>query len=86
MALTPFIPHDRAPSDLQEAVVRLIQYDIELHGKIPAPLRLPMLNLLRQVNSYYSNKIEGNATDPEDVLMMAALQFDWYQVNFGRRT
>ncbi|MNJ48127.1 Fic/DOC family protein [compost metagenome] len=35
-----------------------------------------MLNLLRQVNSYYSNKIEGNATDPEDVLRSQEKNFD----------
>ncbi|MDD1016688.1 Fic family protein [Pseudomonas rubra] len=76
MALTPFIPQDKAPADLQDAVDRLIQQDIELHGKIPAPLRLPMMNLLRQVNSYYSNKIEGNVTDPEDVLRSQEDNFD----------
>lgn len=76
MALTPFIPQDKAPADLQDAVDRLIQHDIELHGKIPAPLRLPMMNLLRQVNSYYSNKIEGNATDPEDILRSQEHAFD----------
>ena len=64
MALTPFIPQDKAPGALQDAVVELMQLDAALNANIPQPLRLPMINLLRQVNSFYSNKIEGNPTLP----------------------
>ena len=68
MALTPLITQDRAPGDLQDAIVQLTRLDAALHAKIPPPMRLPMMNLLRKVNSYYSNKIEGNSTLPADVL------------------
>ena len=51
MALTPLIPQDRAPGDLQDAVVELMRLDAALHANIPQPLRLPMMNLLRKVNS-----------------------------------
>lgn len=68
MALTPLITQDRAPGDLQDAIVELMRLDAALHANIPPPLRLPMMNLLRKVNSYYSNKIEGNSTLPADVL------------------
>jgi len=68
MALTPFIPQDRAPEHLERDVVEIMKLDAALHNKIPEPLRRPMVNLLQQVNSFYSNKIEGNPTLPADVL------------------
>ncbi|MAL36824.1 MAG: cell filamentation protein Fic, partial [Pseudomonas sp.] len=76
MTLTPLIPQDRAPGDLQDAVVELMRLDAALHANIPQPLRLPMMNLLRKVNSYYSNKIEGNPTLPADVLRAQELPAD----------
>lgn len=76
MALTPLITQDRAPGDLQDAVVQLMRLDAALHANIPQPLRLPMMNLLRKVNSYYSNKIEGNSTLPADVLRAQEVQAD----------
>ncbi|MBM2518635.1 Fic family protein [Pseudomonas aeruginosa] len=76
MALTPLIPQDRAPGDLQDAVVELMRLDAALHANIPQPLRLPMMNLLRKVNSYYSNRIEGNSTVPADVLRAQDLPAD----------
>lgn len=68
MSFTPFIPQDKASEELQDQIVKVIRLDAELHGKIPRPLRVPMTNLLRVVNSYYSNKIEGNSTLPADIL------------------
>lgn len=68
MSFTPFIPLDKAPEELQDLIVQVMRLDAELHGKIPRPLRVPMTNLLRVVNSYYSNKIEGNSTLPADIL------------------
>lgn len=74
MALTPFISQDKAPGDLQDAVVELTQLDAALNANIPQPLRLPMIHLLRQVNSFYSNKIEGNPMLPVDVLRAEEIQ------------
>lgn len=68
MAFTPFIRQDKAPEELQDQVVQIMRLDAALHAKIPGPLRVPMMNLLRVVNSYYSNKIEGNSTVPADIL------------------
>lgn len=68
MALTPFISQDKAPHGLRDAVVELMHLDAALGANIPQSLRLPMINLVRQVNSFYSNKIEGNLTPPADVL------------------
>lgn len=68
MAFTPFIHQDKAPGELQDQIVQIMRLDAALHAKIPAPLRVPMMNLLRVVNSYYSNRIEGNSTLPADIL------------------
>ncbi|WP_447649144.1 Fic family protein [Pseudomonas abietaniphila] len=68
MTLTPYVTQDRAPDDLMEAIAELIQLDAALNANIPKSLRAPMIHLQRQVNSYYSNKIEGNLASPADVL------------------
>jgi Fic family protein len=68
MAFTPYIPQDNASEELQNQVVQIARLDAALYAKIPAPLRVPMMHLLRMVNSYYSNKIEGNSTVPADIL------------------
>lgn len=66
--LTPFISQEKAPGDLQDAVVELYTLDSALNANIPASLRRPMIRLLRVVNSFYSNKIEGNPTHPAEIL------------------
>lgn len=66
--ITPFISQDNAPGDLQDAVVELGRLDAALHANIPDPLRRPMTVLLRAVNSFYSNRIEGNPTHPADII------------------
>lgn len=69
MGLTPYITQDRAPGDLKDAALELIQLDASLHANIQASLRSPMIHLQRLVNSYYSNKIEGNSASPTDILL-----------------
>lgn len=64
----PFISQREAPDDLLQDLSELVQYDANLYKRIGPSLRQPMVHLLRQVNSYYSNKIEGNPTLPADVL------------------
>lgn len=68
MSFAPYIPQDKAPEKLQDQIVQVMRLDAELHGKIPQPLPVPMTNLLRVVNSYYSNKIEGNSAVPAEIL------------------
>jgi Fic family protein len=68
MTLTPYVTQDRAPDYIKEAVAELIQLDAMLNLNIPKSLRAPMIHLQLQVNSYYSNKIEGNSASPADVL------------------
>lgn len=68
MRLTPYITQDRAPGDLKDAVLELIQLDALLNANIHASLRGPMIHVQRLVNSYYSNQIEGNSVLPADLL------------------
>lgn len=68
MVLTPFISQESAPGDLQDAVIELLRLDSALSVNVPRSLRLPMIQLLHQVNSFYSNKIEGNPALSTDVL------------------
>ncbi|QGZ32751.1 Fic family protein [Stutzerimonas stutzeri] len=68
MNVVPFLSQDSAPGELQDAVVELCRLDAALHANIPDPLRRPMTVLLRAVNSFYSNRIEGNPTHPADIL------------------
>jgi len=67
-SVTPFISQENAPGKLQDAVVELYTLDAALNANIPESLRLPMVKLLRVVNSFYSNKIEGNPTHPAEIL------------------
>jgi Fic family protein len=68
ISLNPYIKQDKAPGELQDATVELYRLDAALHSNIPDSLRKPMTRLLRLVNSFYSNKIEGNPTHPADIL------------------
>lgn len=68
ISLSPYITQDKAPGELQDLIVEIYSRDRALNDSIPPALRKPMEYLLRMVNSYYSNKIEGNPTLPSEVL------------------
>lgn len=68
MRLTPYITQDRAPGDLKDAALELLKLDASLNANIHESLRTPMIHLQRVVNSYFSNKIEGNSALPADLL------------------
>jgi Fic family protein len=66
--ITRYIPLDKLSPALDEKVVKLMTRDAALNGSIPSALRVPMEHLLRNVNAYYSCKIEGNPTHPADLI------------------
>lgn len=68
ITVTPFIPLDKAGSELDDMCMSMMKKDAALNAAIPKPLRQPMLHLLRTVNSFYSSKIEGNSAHPADIL------------------
>ena len=67
-SITPYYLQDRAPGELQDAAVELMQLDAALNAHIPESLREPLKFMLRVVNSFYSNRIEGNPTQPAEIL------------------
>jgi len=68
MTFTPYITQDKATEELLEQTIQIMRLDETLHTGIPASLRAPLMNLVQLVNSYYSNKIEGNSSAPIDIL------------------
>lgn len=67
-SITPFLTHYNAPDELKDKVFELAMKDAALRSGVHPSLREPLQDLMKVVNSYYSNKIEGNSTHPRDVL------------------
>ena len=67
-SITPYITQVKASGELQDLAVELYKLDAILNAKLPVSLREPIIYLLRVVNSFYSNKIEGNPTHPAEIL------------------
>lgn len=60
ISITPFLPH---PSKLlEQKILDLFQLDCT----IPKTIRQDLIYFLRFMNSYYSNRIEGNSTRPKE--------------------
>lgn len=69
MDMAPFVPSDRAmeQSSLPDKAVQLGNLSARLAGQLP-PLTLATLEqYMAAINSYYSNLIEGNATQPHEI-------------------
>ena len=66
MKITP-IAHTYPP-ELEEKLLEIARLDAQLDATVPVTIREAVEDLLRIVNSYYSNKIEGNPTKPSDLL------------------
>lgn len=65
--ITPYLESSDL-DEYQDKIVDLIRADAELNRSIPDSIRGSLEWLLRLVNSYYSNRIEGNPTHPKDLL------------------
>src|SRR5437879_6147490 len=64
-AMEPMFPED-APA-LRDLAMRLTQAAARLSGCIHPVTRLGVATLVRSMNSYYSNLIEGHNTNPLDI-------------------
>ena len=64
--MTPLLPSDRGGS-LAELAVVLHRESAVLSGLLRPATRSVVVDLLRQMNSYYSNLIEGHRTHPLDI-------------------
>jgi len=67
VSLTPYITNN-LPGSHQDKLLELVTLDAALNANIPKPIRAQTEQLLRLVNSFYSNKIEGNPTLPNEIL------------------
>lgn len=54
-------------SDLEELAIRVIRESAVLGSRVHPITRRSVVELLRTINSYYSNLIEGHATHPIDI-------------------
>jgi Fic family protein len=67
---------DELPLDLVETANRLIQSSRDLGRNLPARTLADLAAMVRMMNSYYSNRIEGNNTRPRDIERALAGDFD----------
>ncbi|OUS15657.1 cell filamentation protein Fic [Gammaproteobacteria bacterium 50_400_T64] len=67
--VAPFIPSDKAlaHSSLPDLAMTLSQKSAKLSGQLAEQTRLTLETYMRVINSYYSNLIEGNATQPHEI-------------------
>ena len=67
MNITPFIQSNQL-GEYENKLVDLYMADAALNQTIPESIRSSTEWLLRLVNCFYSNRIEGNSTHPKDLL------------------
>ena len=67
--LAPFIPGDRAlaQSSLPDKVIDLTARAAQLSGRLTPATRETLQRHMAVINSYYSNLIEGNRTQPHEI-------------------
>mgnify|MGYP000403920317 FL=1 len=67
--ITPCLPLDpKLALPLKDKAIEVYKRSARLEASVPPGLKSAVTHLLRFVNSYYSNKIEGNNTKPADVI------------------
>ena len=75
-AFSPLFPEERAFGPLLERAAALTFEGYRLGGQASPALRESLEGQLRAMNSYYSNKIEGQQTLPADIERAVRSQFD----------
>ena len=76
-AFTPYIPSDAglAGSKVPDKATTLMVTAAELTGQLSDKTRLTITEHMAVINSYYSNLIEGNSTQPHDIRQAQAGEF-----------
>ena len=72
----PLFPEDRVLGDLQERASALVAGAHQLAGQASPAVRASLAAPLRAMNSYYTNKIEGQHTLPADIERAMRRDFD----------
>ena len=75
-SFAPLFPEERTLGPLLEKAAALVAEGYRLGGQASSPLRDSLVGLLRAMNSYYTNKIEGQQTLPADIERAVRSQFD----------
>ncbi len=65
--ITPYVESSQL-GEYEDKLVELYKADAALNETIPESIRSSTEWLLRLVNCFYSNRIEGNSTHPKDLL------------------
>ena len=68
ISVTPFIQPEQASGDIRNMAVEVYKQSASLSASVRPNLKPAVEHLLRFVNSYYSNRIEGNSTEPADII------------------
>ena len=91
--MTPFLPRNKVlqASPLPDLVMTLIQQSARLSGQLAEPTRQTLTSYMRVINSYYSNLIEGNGTQPHEIRAAQRGSFssntakrDWQRESIGQ--
>lgn len=63
----PTLPSDRLWAELHPIAENIVVASVKLTGKAHSTTRMAIRELVRQMNSYYSNRIEGQSTHPINI-------------------
>lgn len=74
--IEPAWQEDAVPLDLVETANRLIQSSRSLGRNLPTRTLADLVAMMRMMNSSYTNRIEGNNTQPPDIERALAGDFD----------
>ena len=66
-SMEPLLPSAQIQGRLEDLAAKILAASATLEGQLLPATRPGVMRLLRVVNSYYSNLIEGNATHPIDI-------------------
>jgi Fic family protein len=72
----PLFPEERVLAPLQDLSARVIDSCLRLTGHGVAPVAVALRPKLRAMNSYYTNRIEGQHTRPADIERAIRKEFD----------
>ncbi len=72
----PLFPEDRVLAPLQDLSAQVIDSCLRLTGHGVAPVAVALRSKLRAMNSYYTNRIEGQHTRPADIERAIRKDFD----------
>jgi len=67
--MEPMLPTTQTPagSELEDLSVSLVERSARLAGQVPDPVRRGVGDMVRAMNCYYSNMIEGHHTHPREI-------------------